>query len=168
MNETFTVRAATADDEWQQACALLRRVYVGGGYTAVESAAQSMTRQRLEAEGTLLIAVRDDRVVIGATILLNADSALRQVALDGEREFRLLGVDPESRGGGVGAALVLACIDRSGKDGANTLVLWTRPMMLDAQRLYERTGFVRALERDVWDERGFTRMVYARLVKATE
>ena len=85
---------------------------------------------------------------------------MHQVARPGEREFRLLAVDPQARGQGVGEALVRACVDVCLRDAAQALVLWTRPTMTAAQRLYERLGFVRVPDRDEEDPRGFTRMVY--------
>ena len=144
----YSVREASSDADWRQAIAVIQHVYVSGGYTPAENAARFQTRERLEAEGAMLIAVRESGEVLGATILLHVGSAMHQVAQPGEREFRLLGVAPEARGEGVGAALVKECIARCTKEGATALVLWTRPNMLAAQRLYERLGFQRATERD--------------------
>jgi GNAT superfamily N-acetyltransferase len=95
-------------------------------------------------------------------LFLHERSALTQIARTGEREFRVLGVSARARGGGVGAALVNACIERSCAEHARALVLWTQPTMHAAHRLYEKLGFVRDPSRDVPDARGFTRMVYVR------
>lgn len=154
------VREALSDADWQQATAVIQHVYVDGGYTPAENAARFQTRERLEGEGTMLIAVRESGEVIGATILLRIGSAMHQVAQPGEREFRLLGVHPDARSEGVGATLVKECIARCSDEGADAVVLWTRPNMLAAQRLYERLGFTRATERDEEDARGFRRLVY--------
>ncbi len=154
---SLRVLEAVTDADWSQGLSVLERVYVGEGHSEPARAQEFYRREVLEREGTFLVAVMDDRV-LGAVLLLNADSSLRQVAQADEREFRVLAVLPETRGSGVGRALVEACIERV--RGAHGLVLWTRPVMVAAQRLYERVGFVRVPERDTEDPRGFARLVY--------
>jgi len=156
------LREAATDTEWQQATALLQRVYVGGGYTPAENASPFMTRSRLEHEGVLIIAIDEQEDVVGAVLLLHEASTLRQLARANEREFRILAVDERARGAGVGEALVQDCLDRAFGVGASAVVIWTQPTMHSAQRLYVRLGFQRAPERDEQDLRGFTRMVFRR------
>lgn len=158
----FTIREASTDGERQDACALLQRVYLGDGFTTRERAERFMVPAHFAGQGALLIAVAEGGAVIGVVLFLKEDSALRQVASKGEREFRMLGVDASARGQGVGQALIQACIDLATAEKAAALVLWTQPIMLAAHRLYERLAFHRATERDVPDERGFMRMVYVR------
>lgn len=160
MKTAPTIIPATSDTHWRQAIGVLHRVYVGEGYSAPERAASAYRREALEPEGEAFLALDEDGTVIGVVLFLQAESTLRQVALPGEREFRLLAVDPNARGKGAGAALVQACMARSRAAGAAALVLWTRPTMLSAQRLYERLGFRRVPERDTDDARGFRRLVY--------
>jgi|JI9StandDraft_1071089.scaffolds.fasta_scaffold223059_2 ribosomal protein S18 acetylase RimI-like enzyme len=159
---TIHVRVADSAEEWQQALAVLYRVYVGEGYTTAERAAPSQRREVLEPEGTFLVAINESGSVIGATLFLLEDSVMKQLARPGEREFRMLAVDPAARGSGAGAVLVQTCIDRAKEEGASGLVLWTQPTMLAAHRLYERLGFMRTPERDEDDPRGFKRLVYLR------
>ena len=162
----ISVRVAGSEGDWQQGLAILFAVYVGEGYSPAERAALMFRRDVLEKEGDLLIAVRDDGTICGATILLRSGSSLQQLARQGEREFRLLAVGSSARGLGAGEALVRACIERCEADRATGLVLWTRPEMLAAQRLYERLGFLRVPERDEEDPRGFQRLVYlAQLIR---
>lgn len=158
----WAVREAELDAEWSEACAILNRVYVGEGYTTAERASAFQNRERLEPAGELLIAVDGDGRIGGAVLFLHADSALRQLAGEGEREFRMLAVHPDARGTGAGEALVRACLERALNAGAKRVVLWSQPAMLAAHRLYERVGFVRAPERDQPDDRGFTRLVFAK------
>lgn len=157
------LREATSENDWQQATSLIQRVYIGGGYTAAVKASDFMTRKNLESAGQLLIAVDDANVVLGAVLLLDPKSALRQLAGVEEREFRLLAVDAKARGKGIGEQLIQACLDRAFSAGAQAVVLWTQPSMHSAHRLYERMGFYRAPERDEEDARGFTRLVYMRV-----
>lgn len=153
---------AATDTHWEQATALLQRVYVGGGYTAAENASRFMTRSMLEPEGVLIIALDAQEDVVGAVLLLHPSSTLRQLSGETEREFRLLAVDERMRGTGAGEALVRSCLERAFAAGTSAVVIWTQPSMDSAHRLYERLGFLRAPERDQQDPRGFTRMVYRR------
>ena len=50
-------------------------------------------------------------------------------------------VDAGARGGGVGAALTRAAIDRAAAAGARSLDLTSRPTREEANRLYRRLGF---------------------------
>lgn len=158
---SYTVRTAVSGADWHQGLAVLHRVYVGEGHSPAERAAAMFLREVLEPEGSFLVAKREaEDAVLGATILLRPGSSFHQVAGPGEREFRLLAVHPEARGQGVGEALVRACVHMATAEKAEALVLWTRPIMTAAQRLYERLGFVRVPARDEEDARGFTRLVY--------
>lgn len=62
--------------------------------------------------------------------------------------LRLLGVDPDARGTGVGRALVAECVERAARGGASKLGLHTAPFMEAANRLYAERGFVRAPQHD--------------------
>jgi GNAT superfamily N-acetyltransferase len=64
-------------------------------------------------------------------------------------EVRLLAVAPVARGQGVGTALVLECVTRGRRSGAQALTLHTTDVMRAAMRLYERLGFHRASELDL-------------------
>lgn len=63
-------------------------------------------------------------------------------------EIRLLAVEPEARGQGIGRALMDECIQRARSAGEEFLGLHTADMMQVAQRMYEGMGFVRVPERD--------------------
>jgi ribosomal protein S18 acetylase RimI-like enzyme len=55
--------------------------------------------------------------------------------------LRALGVDPETRGEGLGRALTLACVERARADGAAGIALNTVSAMSAATALYEGLGF---------------------------
>ena len=148
------------DHEWEQAIGLLKRVYVGEGYTSSDRAEVFMRRESLEQGGEMLLVRSSDGNVIGAVLYLIPNGPLHQVAKDGEAEFRVLAVAPEARGQRIGEALVQACIERAINSGASAVVLWSQPTMPAAHHLYERMGFVRAPERDQADARGFMRLVF--------
>jgi GNAT superfamily N-acetyltransferase len=51
-------------------------------------------------------------------------------------------VDEAGRGQGVGTALILAMVERARELGCKTIELTSRPAREDANRLYQRLGFV--------------------------
>jgi ribosomal protein S18 acetylase RimI-like enzyme len=104
------------------------------------------TRDR---EAELWVATPDDsEEVLGTVTVTPAGSPWREIARDGEGEFRMLAVAPYARGAGVGGALLAMVIDRFRREGATAVVMSTLPAMRSAHRLYERAGFVRDPSRD--------------------
>lgn len=66
-------------------------------------------------------------------------------------QLRLLAVNPDMRGKGIGTMLMEECIQRARQAGATALGLHTGDSMIVALPMYERRGFVRvpALDFDV-------------------
>ena len=75
------------------------------------------TRDR---EAELWVATPDDRddLVLGTVTICPIGSPWRELAGEGEGEFRMLAVAPSARGRGIGEALVRLCLDRFRDDGA--------------------------------------------------
>jgi ribosomal protein S18 acetylase RimI-like enzyme len=60
----------------------------------------------------------------------------------------MLAVAPSAQGKGVGRKLAQACLDRARELGCKAVVICVRDFSKDAQRLYDRMGFVAAPELD--------------------
>lgn len=67
--------------------------------------------------------------------------------------MRLLGVDPRSRGRGVGRALSMFCMDLARAAGHEHMILHTTQPMQAAWALYQSLGFCRAQDLD-FDQQG--------------
>jgi len=139
--------APIGDDELRT---LLERCYVDEGFSSRASAAQMFVPAAVRARGEILHA-RDPESgqLLSMLILVLAPSpACRFATSPDEAELHLLATAPEGRGKGLGQALVEAALEKARALGKRQMLLWTQPPMLAAQRLYARTGFNRAPERD--------------------
>jgi predicted N-acetyltransferase YhbS len=104
------------------------------------------TRDR---EAELWVATPDGSdEILGTVTITPAGSPWREIAREGEGEFRMLAVGPAARGAGVGGALVSLVVDRFREDGASAIAMSTLAAMRGAHRIYERAGFVRDPARD--------------------
>ncbi|MCC3371736.1 GNAT family N-acetyltransferase [Cohnella sp. REN36] len=110
---------------------------------------ESVTR-----EGPLarIVAESDGRIVGSILLFDSGDSAygMPSLAID-TPVIRLLAVAREARGRGIAAALIEESARRSRELGALTMYLHTSDLMAAAIKLYERLGFERAVDKDMFN-----------------
>lgn len=102
---------------------------------------------RRDREAELWVAVEDGDL-LGTVTYCPPGSPWRELAAEGEGEFRMLAVHPERRGRGAGAALAGLCEERARADGATRMVLSSLGEMATAHRVYGRLGYSRAPDLD--------------------
>lgn len=101
------------------------------------------------AEAVLVAVTPDDRVLGTVTFVLAGDDEFEHSPDDGDCGFRILAVDPDAWGLGVGAALIDACIERARANGRHRMVITSMEWMTRAHGMYERRGFARRPDLDV-------------------
>lgn len=130
----------------------------GHGYSRVLADAQARA-----LDAVLLVAVRGEDVV-GTVTICPPGSAYREIAREGEMEFRFLAVAPAAWGGGVGTVLVEHCRAYARDAGFAELVIGVRDTNVSAMALYERCGFTRTPARDFEPVPGVHLLGFRRLV----
>jgi ribosomal protein S18 acetylase RimI-like enzyme len=92
----------------------------------------------------VLIAIEHGKILGTATLELDARIDIEHGELEpGQAHLRMLGVEPEARGRGVGKLLMEACVAESRKAGKTVFTLNTTERMKTAQTMYESMGFAR-------------------------
>ncbi|NKY51997.1 GNAT family N-acetyltransferase [Nocardia vermiculata] len=156
------VRAAEPDD-FAAVARLTVDIYVGEGHVPAQSpyVAELGDTETRAKDAEVLVAVRDSEVV-GSLTIARPGTPYADIARPGELEFRMLAVSPQARGAGVGTALVRAVLDTAAAEGFEAVVLTTMPTMAAARRIYQRSGFLHAADRDWQTDAGLPLTVMRR------
>ena len=98
-------------------------------------------------EAVLLVAVRRGAIE-GTVTICPEGSRFREIAHEGEVEFRFLAVAPSAWGGGVGSARIDACHAYAQEVGSQRMAICVRDTNEGAMAMYLKHGFTRIPERD--------------------
>jgi ribosomal protein S18 acetylase RimI-like enzyme len=103
-------------------------------------------------ETELLVATSHDDKILGAVVYFgdmrhygSGGTATQEQNSSG---FRLLAVDPATRGQGIGKLLTQACIRKARDNKRNQLIIHTTRAMQTAWKMYEGIGFKRSEDLD--------------------
>jgi predicted N-acetyltransferase YhbS len=97
---------------------------------------------------TVFGAFSEGRPVGCVTFVPDRHDPFAEDLLDGESSFRMLAVDGEVQGRGIGDALVRRCIEAASELGSSAVFVHSGTWMHAAHRLYRRHGFHHVPERD--------------------
>jgi len=145
--EQVTVRSAGPED-YDAIRELTLEVYIGGGLAGPEYQVALADVEDRARHTELFVAVVQDRVVGSVAFAWHATAYAEVTTSPDEAAFRMLAVRPDSRGYGIGRALVQTCIDRARSAGVRRLVISSEPTMQAAHRLYAAMGFRPKPDRD--------------------
>jgi ribosomal protein S18 acetylase RimI-like enzyme len=133
MSQVSVARIASADEEVLAACH--RLIPQLSSSSAQISLAE--LREIISSETSVLFAARLNGNIVGllTLVVFRIPTAMRAWIED-------VVVDESARGKGVGEALNRAALDEARRRGAKTVDLTSRPSRVEANRLYQRIGFV--------------------------
>ncbi len=111
---------------------------------------------RAKSENTVVLVAEDDdgRLLGSVTLTIGGGPFFEwDPEADGDCGFRMLAVDPEVQGKGVGPRLVAECLARARAAGCRRMIIGSTEWMTTAHRIYERLGFRRVPELDqMWGD----------------
>ncbi|MET9316437.1 GNAT family N-acetyltransferase [Kribbella sp. NPDC003505] len=143
---TFDIRLAVPA-EYDAVGDLTVEAYSHDGFVRGDYAMTLRAAADRAAKAELWVAA-DPSGLLGTVTYCPVGSVYREIGLDDEGEFRMLGVAGRARGLGIGTALTARCIERTREFGHRRIVMSSAAYMTTAHRIYERLGFVRLPERD--------------------
>lgn len=143
----YRVRLA-AEGDLDAAGEVVVEAYRAGGLAHPDYFALLRDTRDRSRDAEIAVAVDAAGRVVGSVTFAVPGSRWAELSREGEAEFRMLGVQPEARGRGVGSALVEWCLARAVALGRRRVVISSEISMSAAHALYARRGFVRRPELD--------------------
>jgi ribosomal protein S18 acetylase RimI-like enzyme len=128
--------------------AAYRQLFSTDSLGSYEDELADVEARRLDSE--VYVALDDGHLCGGVTYVPDSGRAMSEFDDPDAAGIRMLAVDPAFQGRGVGHALVEVCIARARVDERARIILHSTPVMVVAQAMYVRLGFVRAPEFDVF------------------
>jgi len=105
----------------------------------------------------LLIAITDDGYIGGGVVYFGNmkyyGSGGTATAEKNAAGFRLLAVDPKTRGKGLGSLLTKACIDIAKEQGLPQMIIHSTEAMQIAWKMYKNMGFTRSPDLDFMQDK---------------
>ena len=101
-------------------------------------------------DSLVFVALENETLRGGVTYVPDANRVMSEFDDPHAAGIRMLAVDPSYQGHGVGRSLVEACLARARFDHRARVILHSTPVMVVAQALYVRLGFVLVPELDVY------------------
>ncbi len=146
---TVTLRRAVPAD-FLEVRRITRDAYLRAGHFPADHPYMSVLEdvEHRAQHAQVWVAENAGRVVAAVTLTFTGQP-YSEIAQDGELEFRMLAVDPECQGGGVGRAVVREIVEHARQlHGIEAISITSATFMERAHGLYESFGFRRAPERD--------------------
>lgn len=141
-------------DELAAAGEVVLRAYTADGHDVGGYAQTLLDAADRARDAEVAVAVDAAGRVVGSVTFALPGSRWAELAQPDESEFRMLGVDPEQRGLGIGGRLIEWCLERGRQTGSTAIVMCSMDEMTTAHRLYDRMGFVRRPDLDWVPEPG--------------
>lgn len=107
------------------------------------------TGLRVADGAEVLVAEDPDGRIVGTVTFVDRDNPHFESRETGDCGFRMMAVDPDAWGRGVGRALLRACIERAQRLGRRRVAIYSMEWMPRAHALYRAHGFERRPDRDV-------------------
>ena len=112
----------------------------------------------LAGQAELIVAEDEGKRIVGSVAYVAPHAPKAEFFDPRWSVIRMLVVDPQARGKGIGRALPEECVRRARRDGAGIIALHTSPKMEVALAMYLRMGF--RLERPLEDRFGVPYNLY--------
>lgn len=134
-------------DEFERVADILTAAYAPFMSDDADYMAELRDTAKRAAASEVLVAAEGE-AVLGTITFVPDGGLMSEVARPGETEFRMFGVDPATRGRGIGLALMTHIVEATRGAGKSGIACSSRAEMTAAHRIYERLGFRRDPSRD--------------------